>query len=390
MNERGFELSPVFCLHNGAVLLNRNKNAITFGLLDSSNTRIRRRLENAANIEKINHGKVNFIPLSSEEFNRHISEIFSKNDDCSEQKKEEEKNRAENEAAALLDALIGNACSSGATDIHIEENLVRFRVKGVLQKEIELSGERKQALVRRIKLLAGMNVVEQRIGQDGHFVHSDENARRIFVRVSSIPVVGSKSCEEESVVLRLLDSTRVPLEIESLGFTKSQQEDLKALCTLKNGLVLICGPTGSGKSTTAGALLEEIRKKFSEGKKIVSLEDPPEYVLDGVSQVKIESAHGMDFSNVLKSVFRQDPDVIFIGEIRDEESAKIAVQASLTGHLVFATLHTSSVSKAVLRLNDLGANPKLVAEVLRAVVIQNLNEGVLDADVRIIPEVVCE
>ena len=188
--------------------------------------------------------------------------------------------------------------------------------------------------------------------------------------------------EEESVVMRLLDPAKIPLDLDKLGFEENQISVLKKFCALENGLLLICGATGSGKSTTAAAMLEEIRNNGKDSKKIISLEDPPEYFLEGVSQVQIQDCHGLGFTEVLKRSFRQDPDVIFIGEIRDGETAEIAVQAALTGHLVLATLHTGTIGQAVLRMYDLGVPPKLVNAVLSGIIVQRLVEGKLSARIQ--------
>ena len=282
----------------------------------------------------------------------------------------------------MLSGLIFSAQHQGATDIHIEAEEVRFRIKGLLTKYASLEHKSRESLVQRIKLLAKMNVVENRRGQDGQFTFMANNNESIFIRVSCLPSVGA-SGESESVVLRILDSSKTPLSLEKLGYDQEQIEELKKLCRLQNGLVLICGPTGSGKSTTAGAILEEIRKSQCDTKKIISLEDPPEYVLPGVTQVKVQPGHDMDFADALRRVFRQDPDVIFIGEIRDSLTAKVALQAALTGHLVFATLHTGSISQAKLRLINLGESPSLVEEVIKGIISQRLVNGKLEAEIEV-------
>ncbi|MBQ5384681.1 MAG: Flp pilus assembly complex ATPase component TadA [Treponema sp.] len=382
-----FTLSPVFCLHNGAVILSRDESSVKFGLLNEDDETLKRRLENAVTSKLNLHDEKcsTFVAIDRDTFNRQISWMFSHDGENPEKKllNENEDALSENEAAALLDALIGNAVRAYASDIHIEGNVVRYRICGKLCREIELGDERRHAVVQRIKLLASLNVVEHRRPQDGHFVFRS-NEKKVFVRVSCLPTVGSFSGEEESIVLRLLDPDRVPLKLESLGFDERQIPDLKKMCTMENGLILICGATGSGKSTTAGAMLEEIRKNSGDSKKIISLEDPPEYVLEGVSQVQIQDCHGLGFAEILRRTFRQDPDVIFIGEIRDGETAEIAVQAALTGHLVFATLHTGTISQAVLRMYDLGASPKLVNAVLSGIIVQKLVEGKLSARIQVL------
>ena len=381
-----FTLSPVFCLHNGAVVLSQDEKSVSFGLLNEDDEILKRRLEKAVSAKLNVCGEENsstFVSIDKDTFNKQISWMFSH--DGEEGEKDFLKNRSveisENEAAALLDALIGNALKSDATDIHIEGNVVRYRIRGKLCYEIELGDERRHALSQRIKLLSGLNVVESRRPQDGHFV-LESNGKKIFVRVSTLPTVGAFSEDDESIVMRLLDPGKIPLDLNKLGFTGEQVLILKSFCLLENGLVLICGATGSGKSTTAGAMLEEIRNASGDAKKLISLEDPPEYILEGVSQVQILERHGLGFTDILKRTFRQDPDVIFIGEIRDKETAEIAVQAALTGHLVFATLHTGSIAQAVLRMYDLGASPRLVNSVLRGVIVQKMSEGKMSARIR--------
>ncbi len=383
-----FSLSPVFCLHNGTIVLDDNKpeNTITFGLLDSSNEKLKERLCHAVHSKNDFTGKtcgINFRQIKKEEFNLMLSKLFErKENNLAAEESSTLKEKEENEASALLSSLIFSAQHQGATDIHIESEDVRFRVKGKLSKYTSLENKSRESLVQRIKLLAKMNVVENRRGQDGQFSFRGNKNESIFVRVSCIPTVGS-SGESESVVLRLLDSSKIPLSLEKLGYDILQIGLLKKLCRMENGLILICGPTGSGKSTTAGALLQEIRKTECETKKIISLEDPPEYVLPGVTQVKIQAGHDMDFADALRRVFRQDPDVIFIGEIRDSLTAKVALQAALTGHLVIATLHTGNITQAKLRLTNLGESSSLVEEVTRGVISQRLNNGKLRAEIEV-------
>lgn len=178
----------------------------------------------------------------------------------------------------------------------------------------------------------------------------------------------------ESVVIRLLDTSRIPLALGELGFNSVQLERIAGvdgLCLAANGLVLVCGPTGSGKTTTVAAMLVEIERLSQQSLKIISLEDPPEYIIPGITQVKVDERNG--FTDALNHIFRQDPDVIMIGEIRDEESAAAALRASLTGHLVFATLHCGCASESILRLENLGVERKLLCQVLRGVICQELN-----------------
>ena len=214
--------------------------------------------------------------------------------------------------------------------------------------------------------------MKKRRCQDGQFIYGNKNP--FFLRVSTMAVVGEKYVGEESVVLRLLDTSRLPLSLDGLGFNAVQLEKLtgeEGLCSAGKGLVLVCGPTGSGKSTTVASLLVELGRSAPDALKIISLEDPPEYVIPGVTQVKVDERNS--FSDALNHIFRQDPDVIMIGEIRDEESAAAAMRASLTGHLVFATLHSGGLAEAILRLENLGVARRQLCETLRGLVCQELN-----------------
>ena len=217
-----------------------------------------------------------------------------------------------------------------------------------------------------------MNVLENRRNQDGHFVYGKKDI--VFARVSTVGIVGGQGNDaEESVVIRLLDTKRIPLTLKELGFNELQYKKIRELCYYQNGLVIICGPTGAGKSTTAASILVEIKRNMHDSVKIVSIEDPPEYLIPGITQIKIDEKLDNSFSNALAHVFRQDPDVLMIGEIRDEKSAAAAVRAALTGHLVLATLHTSSAAEAVLRLGNLGIPYNLIVSVLKGVIVQDLH-----------------
>jgi len=398
-----FILSPVYCLHNGAVVLEQNNQSVTIGVLNPADKTLQLRLTHAVasqleftrpaangDIETV-CPSTRFIPLSKEEFSCRVSHLFSPQsapsfkqiDVHAAAQKKQMTESEENAAAALLDSLLDSARSEGATDIHIEGSVVRFRVKGLLKHEVALDGKRVEQLVRRIKLLARLNMLEKRHGQDGQFVYMDDADSAVFVRVSCVPSVSSvKDDEGGSIVLRILDTKRVPLSLVSLGFSDAQVRAVEKFCLMKDGLVLICGPTGSGKSTTAAAMMEAIRTLKKDSCKIVSLEDPPEYILPGVTQIEIRSSGDMDFPEALRRTYRQDPDVIMIGEIRDELTAQTAVQAALTGHLVVATMHVSSADKAVLRLQNLGADKVLIRAVLHGVVVQHMDNECMTADVR--------
>jgi type II secretion system protein E len=267
----------------------------------------------------------------------------------------------------LVNLLIEEAAASEASDIHIEpfeEQLrVRYRVDGVLYERESPPRRLQAALTSRIKLMAEMNIAERRLPQDGR-IRVSAGGRRVDIRVSTIPTVYG-----ESLVMRLLDRSSVFLPFDRLGFSPQVAETFQGLIRRPHGILLVTGPTGSGKTTTLYAALDKIN---SPDKKIITVEDPVEYQLAGVNQIPVRSKIGLSFATGLRHIVRQDPDVIMVGEIRDLETAEIAIQAALTGHLVFSTLHTNDAPGAVTRLQDMGAEPYLVASVLSAVLAQRL------------------
>ena len=392
MNSRfKFVLTPAYCLFNGVAVLEQNGASISFLIENEQNEILKARLKRAFEnhlgmIRKLKDcpeiyrriPAVEFMAGNRSQLRKCVSRLYSTQGMQSEgmdvsselaASSDTEKNQREAAAVLLLDSILNEARLRKATDIHIEQNCVRLRVNGQLEKLLELQSEKGTELVQRIKLLAGMNVIEKRRCQDGHFVYGNQNP--FFLRVSTMSVIGENYVGEESVVIRLLDTSRIPLELDRLGFNLVQLERLEFLSHEPNGLILVCGPTGSGKSTTIASILVDIEKSCGGVLKILSLEDPPEYVIPGVTQVKVDERNG--FSEALNHIFRQDPDIIMIGEIRDEESAGAALRASLTGHLVFATLHAGNVGEAILRLENLGLPRKLFCPVIRAVICQELD-----------------
>lgn len=400
MRNYEFFLTPGYCMYNGAAVKNQSGAEIEFIVENSKDVLLKRRLSKAFenHVEYVLEQndcpdsykkdiKINFSRGNHNELRKYVSALYGKKTENSIEVAEKTDYRKSDEAAAivLLDSILNEARLKNATDIHIENGEVRFRIKGKLNLHMKLQEKRWNELVQRIKLLSGMNVVENRISQDGHF--EGERSTGLFVRVSTVPVFGKNGeSGRESVVMRLLDTNRIPLAMDNLGFNFEQLEKIRKLEQLKNGLILICGPTGAGKSTTAASFLMEIIEKRQETIKVLSLEDPPEYVIPGVTQIEI-GKNGNSFNEILSHIFRQDPDVIMIGEIRDETSAAAALRASLTGHLVVATVHTSSAALSLLRLENLGLERKLLASVLKGCVIQELeymkDENVLLADVAI-------
>ncbi|WP_339037480.1 ATPase, T2SS/T4P/T4SS family [Bradyrhizobium symbiodeficiens] len=267
----------------------------------------------------------------------------------------------------LVNQIIAGAVERGASDIHIEPGrdtvLVRFRLDGFLQQERVVPSTLKAALTTRIKIMAKLDIAERRLPQDGR-IKTAVRGTEIDVRVSTLPTAFG-----ESLVLRILDRTRVELDFFKLGLDRDVQDSLHRLMALPSGIVLVTGPTGSGKTTTLYTALKELNRPEL---KLFTVEDPIEYQLAGINQIQVQPQIGLDFPAALRSILRQDPDIIMIGEIRDLETARIAVQASLTGHLVFSTLHTNSAIAAITRLIDIGIERYLLASTLTGVMAQRL------------------
>lgn len=267
----------------------------------------------------------------------------------------------------LINAMLGEAIKEGASDIHIEtfENqlVVRFRVDGVLREILKPNRKMSTMLVSRIKVMAKLDIAEKRVPQDGRITLKIAG-RAVDVRVSTMP-----SSHGERVVLRLLDKNNVRLNLEDLGMTQANRDIFSSLIRKPHGIILVTGPTGSGKSTTLYAGLTEINSK---DRNILTVEDPIEFDLAGIGQTQVNTKVDMTFARGLRAILRQDPDVVMVGEIRDLETAQIAVQASLTGHLVMSTLHTNTAAGAITRLEDMGIEPFLLSSSLLGVLSQRL------------------
>ncbi|OGX11583.1 MAG: type II secretion system protein GspE [Omnitrophica WOR_2 bacterium GWB2_45_9] len=267
----------------------------------------------------------------------------------------------------LVNLTIMQAFHDGSSDIHIEPEeevlKIRYRIDGILYDQPALPKYLESAVVSRVKLLAGLNIAERRAPQDGRFQMKVEN-RQIDIRVSVMATVYG-----ENVVMRLLDRSSTVMGLPDLGLSKEVVKSYEKLIQSPHGIILVTGPTGSGKTTTLYASLNAIN---SSQKNIVTIEDPVEYHLNGIRQIQVEPRAGVNFATGLRSILRQDPDVIMVGEIRDKETAEIAIQAALTGHLVFSTLHTNDASGAITRLIDMGIEPFLITSSLRAVLAQRL------------------
>ncbi|MCH2120860.1 MAG: Flp pilus assembly complex ATPase component TadA [Pirellulaceae bacterium] len=269
----------------------------------------------------------------------------------------------------LVNEILSEAIENRASDIHIEAQesgiKIRYRIDGVLQKQ-PTPPEMNQfqaAIVSRLKIMAKLNIAEKRVPQDGR-IKLRVLGREVDIRVSIIPMLHG-----EGVVMRVLDKENLKFSLRGIGMSEEVYENFQKLIRLPHGIVLVTGPTGSGKTTTLYSALAEIK---SEDTKIVTTEDPIEYQLEGINQIQVQSKVGLTFAACLRAILRHDPDVVLVGEIRDLETAENATQASLTGHLVFSTLHTNDSAGAFMRLSDMGVEPFLVASTVEGVMAQRL------------------
>jgi len=267
----------------------------------------------------------------------------------------------------LVDRILRRAIDDGASDIHVEETgqdvRIRLRIDGLLRQTLDLPAASRRAVLSRLKVLAGMDISVKRRPQDGR-IALEHGGRRLTLRVSTLPVNGG-----EKAVVRILDSHTAPRSLDALGMARGDLSALRRLLLRGEGVILAAGPTGSGKSTTLFAALSELDR---ETRNVVTLEDPVEYRLPGASQVQVDRKAGLGFADALRALLRQDPDVVMVGEIRDRETAEIAMTAAVTGHLVLSSIHTIDAPGAVTRLLNMGVPPFLVAGGLAGVVAQRL------------------
>jgi len=267
----------------------------------------------------------------------------------------------------LVNLVLLEAIRSRTSDVHIEpfenELKIKYRIDGVLEEQKPPPKHLQPALIGRVKIMAGMNIAERYVPQDGHITLRFEN-RKVDIRVSTVPTLYG-----ESVVMRILDKSTLPLDLEALGMAPRMREHVDRLIAKPHGLVLVTGPTGSGKTTT---LYTALTKLYDPRKKIITIEDPVEYELNGINQIPVNPKRGLTFATGLRHILRQDPDVIMVGEIRDGDTADIAIRSALTGHLIFSTLHTNDALSSIGRLIDMGAEPFLVASVIEGILAQRL------------------
>lgn len=268
---------------------------------------------------------------------------------------------------SIVNSLIEQAVHDKASDVHVEpeENnvRVRFRVDGVLREVITFPKSTQAAILSRIKIMADMDIAERRLPQDGR-INITKNGKEVDIRVSTLPTILG-----EKVVMRILDKEAVDIKLTDLGFSEKNMEMYKKMVSNSYGLILVTGPTGSGKSTTLFSTLIDINDIT---KNVITVEDPVEYRIQGANQVAVNVKTGLTFANGLRTILRQDPNIIMVGEIRDNETAEITINAALTGHLVFSTLHTNDAPGAITRLVDMGVEPFLVVSSVRGVIAQRL------------------
>ncbi|GMR15633.1 MAG: type II secretion system ATPase GspE [Gammaproteobacteria bacterium] len=288
----------------------------------------------------------------------------------------------------LVNLILQRAVEARASDIHIEpfENRlkVRYRIDGVLQEVEAPPSSSTAAVISRVKIMARLNIAERRLPQDGRIMHRVQG-KELDLRVSTIP-----TSHGESVVMRILDRESIVLDFDSLGFDEGLKQRFVKDLEMPHGIILVTGPTGSGKTTTLYTALSQIN---TPERKIITVEDPVEYQLEGINQMQAQSSIGLDFANALRAIVRQDPDVIMIGEMRDLETARIAIQAALTGHLVLSTIHTNDAAGGITRMLDMGVEDYLLTSTVNAILAQRLvrtiGEGSREA-VQLLPEVAAE
>jgi type IV pilus assembly protein PilB len=365
-----------------AVPLGKSQGYLVVAMLDANNVQVVDFLSNKIGIPlKVYSASEGGIKRILKQYQTFIDKNIGKNID-QEQTKEAEANNAslvtnkakisittdqDSPISKTLTTILTYAADNGASDIHIEPleyNLkIRCRIDGILRELMVLPKNTEAALISRIKILSNLKIDEHRIPQDGQFTFKLPD-KEIDLRIAIAPVVWG-----EQVVIRLLDKTGISLKLNQMGFTGRSLRTIQASLKLSSGMILTSGPTGSGKSTTLYALIQEIK---SDSINIVTLEDPVEYKMDGINQIQVNPEIGLTFATGLRSILRQDPNVVMVGEIRDGETAALAVQASLTGHLVLSTLHTNSAAGILPRLLDMNVEPFLIASTVRTVIGQRL------------------
>ena len=360
------QFSPEYIKQQGALLLKAEGTDFTLGITADSQL-LKTRLKN-----HLPDKRLSFVLIDKRELSIYLADKYSVKDGSASSERLDsldiEKLEGDAPMINLVNSLILEALNRKASDIHIEafsrEVSVRFRIDGVLTKVRSIPREHFNALTSRIKIMANLNIMERRLPQDGR-ISVETGEETVDLRVSIVPIAR----EGESIVLRLLNRGDNRNTLEDLGFEINQLDALRKLIKNPHGLILVTGPTGSGKTTTLNGLLREMA---SDEKKIITIEDPIEFVIDGIDQIQTNSDIGLTFGSLLRRVLRQDPNIIMVGEIRDGETAELAVRAALTGHLVLSTLHTNDAVSVIPRLIDMGVEPYLLASVLKGALAQRL------------------
>jgi len=375
-----------FAKDNGLILLNTEGDEAVVGVRDSDDPDEKPSLWCLAEARRAAGKPIRIEPLASKVFDRRLSEIYAaeglsaatfNEDDGVEDLSSLAEGLpetadlldTENDAPVirLINALIAEAVKTRASDIHIEPYettlSIRLRIDGLLREVLSLPQKLTPVLTSRVKVMARLDISEKRVPQDGR-ISLAMGGRLVDVRVSTLP-----SRFGERLVLRLLDKEHAQLDLDALGMPEAIRERFKKVLTKPNGVILVTGPTGSGKTTTLYAALTLLN---DPGVNILTVEDPVEYALEGIGQTQVNTKVGMTFATGLRAILRQDPDIVMVGEIRDVETAQIAVQASLTGHLVLSTIHTNSAIGAVTRLRDMGVEPFLLSPTIAGVLAQRL------------------
>ncbi|MBN2736566.1 MAG: type II/IV secretion system protein [Spirochaetales bacterium] len=366
----GEEQYPLEYIENNKVIrLKEDDDMIFIGVVETKNYEL---LENLKNFHS--NKRIIFCALDRNEFSAYLSEKLSAAEAGagSLEGEQDEKillDKLANDAPIinLVNSIMIEAIRKGASDIHIEgfedEVIVRYRIDGHLKIVSRIDRDRFAAVASRLKIMANLNIMEKRLPQDGRIsVHLGDD--EIDLRVSIIPVANG-----ESIVLRLFNKKKTLIKLPEAGLSKEQLEAFRNKCKTPNGLILVTGPTGSGKTTTLSAVLQEIN---TEDVKIITIEDPIEYVTKGINQIQTNDRIGLGFDSILRRVLRQDPNIVMVGEIRDTETAELSIRAALTGHLVLSTLHTNDSVSVITRLKNMGIEPYLLAAVLRGGLAQRL------------------
>lgn len=355
-------LSAKFAFENTVLPIKVNSTTLYLGVIDKGNVK----LINDVSFET--GYNIHVVEYPAETILQKLKELFPDYKDNGNGKLASNETMAsEHSNVEFVNQVITNAIKLGASDIHFEalENLfrVRYRVDGHLREISRLPKDRSLPIASRLKIMANLDISEKRRPQDGR-IKFNHQGTFIDIRVSSLPTGFG-----EKIVLRILDKSQLNLDLKTLGLSDLQYKTLTDTIVAPYGMVLVTGPTGSGKTTTLYAALKHIH---SIEKNIMTIEDPIEYNIDGINQCNVKHDIGFDFANALRSFLRQDPNVIMVGEIRDKETAEIAIRASLTGHLVFSTLHTNDSLSAITRLIDMGVEPFLVSASVKLIVAQRL------------------